>query len=90
MDIVDMIVIVGLCSACFVAGLHTSDRYHEEQRRQIDYQVRLAQARIRTKDYNVYVKPVERKRMPIGQPFLDRLKKNGRATQQINSSKQIS
>lgn len=90
MDIIDIVVIAGLCCACFYAGLRTSDKYHEEERRQVEYQARLTQARIRSKDYNVYVRPVERKRMPIGQPFFDRLKKNGRATQQISKSKQIS
>lgn len=85
-----MIVVVGLCGASFFAGVRTSDRYHEEQRRQVEYEIRLAQARMKAKDYAVYVKPVERKRMPIGQPFFDRLKKNGRATQQISKSKQIS
>lgn len=90
MDIINMIVEVGLYAACFIAGLRTSDRYHDEQRRQVEYEVRLAQARMKAKDYAPYVKPVERKRMPIGQPFFDRLKKNGRATQQINRSKEIS
>lgn len=90
MDIIDMIVEAGLYAACFIAGMRTSDRYHEEQRRQIEYEVRLAQARMKAKDYAAYVKPVERKRMPIGQPFFDRLKNNGRATQQINKSKEIS
>lgn len=90
MDVIDIVVVVGLCSACFFAGLRTSDRYHEEQNRQVSYEVRLAQARITAKDYAPYVAPPKKKRMPIGQPFLDKLKANGRATQQISKSKQIS
>ena len=91
MNIIDMIVEVGLYAACFVAGMRTSDRYHEEQRRQIEYEVRLAQARMKAKDFAPYVAPpAKRRRMPIGQPFLDKLKSNGRATQQISKSKEIS
>lgn len=91
MDIINMIVVVGLCGASFFAGIHVSDRYHEEQRRQIEYEVRLAQARMKAKDFAPYVAPPTKiRRMPIGQPFLDKLKSNGRATQQISKSKEIS
>lgn len=91
MDIFDMVVVVGLCAACFIAGLRTSDRYHEEESRRVNYEVRLAQARMKSNDYAAYVAPpAKRRRMPIGQPFLDKLKSNGRATQQISKSKEIS
>ena len=89
MQILDNLIIVGLHIACFWAGVCLSDRYHREQRQQVDYEVRLAQARMSAGDYAAYVAPPYRKRSPIGQPFFDRMKSNGQAVQQINTDKPI-
>ena len=86
MQILDNLIIVAIHVLCFWAGMHISDKYHREQEAKVDYEVRLAQARIQANDYSVYV---PRKRMPIGQPFLDRLKTNGHATQHISPEKTI-
>lgn len=88
MQILDNFIIIALHFACFWAGVRLADRYHREEKQQIDYEVRLAQARMGAKDYAVYVAPPKKKAM-IGQPFMDRLNKTGRATQQINSDKPI-
>lgn len=91
MTLIDMLVVVGLCAASFFAGMRTSDRYHDEEAKRVTYEVRLAQARMKAGDFAPYIAPPQKKkRMPIGQPFLDKLKTNGRATQQISKSKQIS
>ena len=90
MQILDNFLIIAIHALCFWAGVKMADRYHDQEQRRVDYEVRLAQARMRANDYAVYVAPPEKKkRMPIGQPFADRLKANGRATQQISPEKPI-
>ena len=89
MQILDNLIIVGLHIACFWAGICLADRYHRQEKQQVEYEVRLAQARMQAGDYAVYVAPPKKKHYPIGQPFLDRMKENGQAVQQINPDKPI-
>lgn len=89
MDILVYLVLVITHFACFLAGLKISDKYHDEKQQEADYQSRLAVARQRAGDFSVLIPKQEIKQMPIGQPFLDKLKENGRATQQINTTKPI-
>lgn len=82
MQIVDNIVIILLIVLSFFAGKRISDNYHRQQLDEMEYQLRLSAA-----EKGVgYVAPPPRKRMPIGQPFMDRLKENGRATQRLSRS----
>ena len=92
MNILDNFLIIAIHVLCFYAGMRISDKYHEQERQRVETEVRLANARFHANDYAVYVPPapVKQKRMPIGQPFMDRVKQNGRATQQITSDKPIS
>jgi len=81
MNFIDNILIIGLIAAAFFLGKHISDKYHEKIMSEYEYLVRLDAA----KHGMGYVAPPQKvKRAPIGQDFMDRLKSNGRATQQIN------
>ena len=81
MQIVDNIVILLLPVIAFIAGKKLSDYYHEKFESELQYMLRLNAAQRGIG----YVAPPVKKRVPIGQPFMDKLKENGRATQQINS-----
>ena len=91
MNILDNFLIIAIHVICFYAGMKISDKYHREEQQRVDYELRLMQARLRANDYAVYVpqRPIKTKRMPIGAPFEDRLKTEGRATQQISPTKPI-
>ena len=81
MQIVDNILILLLPVLAFVAGKKISDKYNAERIQELDYIIRL-QA---TEKGIGYVPPQPPKqRIPIGQPFLDKLHENGRAVQKIN------
>ena len=83
MQIVDNILILLLPVIAFIAGKKISDRYHEIIISHLEYQLRLNAAR----DGIGYVAPpVKKKSVPIGQPFMDRLKENGHATQSLRNS----
>lgn len=82
MQILDNVIILSLIVVSFFVGKHISDRYHSRQIDELEYQLRLAAAEKGV----AYVAPPVRKRVPIGQPFMDRLKENGRATQRISRS----
>lgn len=83
MRIIDNIVILLLIVLAFIAGKRISDSYHNDQIRELEYQLRLLAAE---KGIGYVAPPVKKKFVPIGQPFMDRLKENGRATQQISSN----
>ena len=82
MQILDNIIILALPVLAFIAGKIISDKYHERQIQELEYQLRLYAA-----EHGVgYVAPPAKKKyVPIGQPFMDRLKENGRATQAIRN-----
>ena len=82
MQIIDNIIILLLPVIAFIAGKKISDSYHEKTISELQYQLRLNSAR----EGVGYVAPPSKKHVPIGQPFMDKLKENGRATQQINNS----
>jgi len=83
MQILDNIIILALPMIAFFVGKHISDTYNASQIQQLEYQLRLSAA-----ERGVgYVAPPQKKRVPIGQPFMDRLKENGRAVQQISPNK---
>lgn len=80
------IVIVILVSLAFVFGKLVSDNYNnkiisytQEMLEEYKYVVRLIEA---SKGIGYVSPPI--KRSPIGQQFMDKLRENGRATQQLN------
>ena len=83
MQILDNIIILLLPVLAFMAGKKISDSYNDKIISELQYQIKLHAAR----DGVGYVAPTQKaKRVPIGQPFMDKLKETGRATQQISST----
>lgn len=83
MQIIDNIIILILPVLAFIAGKRISDSYNLSTIEELKYQMRLFAA----KQGVGYVAPPQKaKRVPIGQPFMDKLKETGRATQQISST----
>ena len=80
MQILDNIIILLLPVVAFIAGKKISDSYHEMVVSELRYQLQLLAAQ---KGVG-YIAPPARRKVPIGQQFMDRLKENGRATQIIN------
>lgn len=83
MQILDNIIILLLPVIAFFAGKRISDSYHERQIQELEYQLRLFAAE---RGVGYVATPVKKKYVPIGQPFMDRLKENGHATQTLRSS----
>ena len=83
MQILDNIIILSLPVLAFIAGKIISDRYHERQIQELEYQLRLYAAE---RGVGYVAPPQKKKYVPIGQPFMDRLKENGRATQSLRNS----
>ena len=83
MQILDNVIILLLPVLAFWAGKHISDRYHEEIIDELRYSLRLNAAE---RGVGYVAPPVkrQRQRVPIGQPFMDKLKETGRAVQQID------
>ena len=82
MQILDNIIILTLPVLAFIAGKIISDRYNERIIAELEYQLRLIAAR----DGVGYIAPpVKKKYVPIGQPFMDRLKETGHATQALRN-----
>lgn len=78
MQILDNIIILCLPVLAFIAGKRISDNYHKEQIEELEYQLRLNAAE---KGVGYIAYPQKK---VIGQPFMDRLKKTGRATQKLS------
>lgn len=76
---VENLVILVLIVLSFISGKKISDSYNEKRISEIEYQLRLMAAE---KGVGYVVPPAPRS-TPIGQPFMDKLKENGRATQRI-------
>lgn len=84
MQIIDNIIILLLPVIAFIAGKKISDSYNNTQIQQLEFQIRLLSA-----ERGVgYVAPPVKKKVPIGQPFMDRLHEHGRAVQQLTPEKQ--
>lgn len=83
MQIVDNAIILLLIALSFFAGKRTADRYNEHIIDELRYQTRLFAAQ---QGVGYVAPPMKRQRQPIGQEFMDKLKKDGRATQQINNA----
>jgi len=83
MQILDNVLILSLPVIAFIAGKLISDRYHERQIQELEYQLRLYAAE---RGVGYVAPPVRKKYVPIGQPFMDRLKENGHATQSLRNS----
>lgn len=83
MKILDNLIILFLPVIAFFVGKKISDAYHRDIISELEYQLRLMAAQ-----HGVgYVAPPEKKRyVPIGQPFMDKLKETGRATQRFTPS----
>ena len=78
MQILDNLIILSLPVLAFFAGMKLSDKYYEKIVSELQYQTKLNAA----KEGVGYVAPPV-KRVPIGQPFMDRLKETGKAVQQL-------
>ena len=79
MQIIDNVVILALIVLAFIAGKLTSDRYHEKLLAHHEYTERL----MASQNGVGYVALPEQRKSHIGQPFMDRLKENGHATQAL-------
>ena len=86
MNILDNVIILVLIVGAYLFGMRTADRYHEKAEAEKNYALRLQQYREISQSNASYVAPPA-KRVPIGQPFMDKLKSNGRAVAQINTPK---
>ena len=80
MQIIDNIIILALPVIAFIAGKVISDRYHERQIQELEYQLRLYAAE---RGVGYVAPPAKKKCFQIGQPFMDKLKENGHATQAL-------
>ena len=82
MQILDNIIILALPVIAFFVGKWISDRYNEARIKELEYVIRLKSAE---NGVGYIPAPQVKHRMPIGQPFMDKLKENGRATQKIEN-----
>ena len=82
MQIVDNIIILLLPVIAFISGKKISDSYNASVIDHLQYQLRLYAAE---KGIGYVAPPARKKYFPIGQPFMDKLKENGRATQTLRT-----
>ena len=78
---IESLVCLILIVVSFMSGKMISDRYNERTISELQYQLRLEAAR----NGVGYVAPPVKKKVPIGQPFMDKLKEEGRAIQKFSS-----
>jgi hypothetical protein len=90
LNILDNFLIIAIHAVCFIAGMKLADKYHREEQRRVDYELRCFNTRLQAGDYGIYPQPAPPKRQYMGQPFVDRLRTNGRAIQQISKDKSVS
>ena len=84
MQILDNVIIILFIIAAFLAGKKISDNYNQSIINELEYQLRLYAAE---KGVGFVAPPPKKKFVPIGQPFMDRLKENGHATQTLRTPK---
>ena len=82
MQILDNIIILLLPVLAFIAGKKMSDKYHKAQDEVLTDEIKRLSL-IHGIGYLPPEQPVK-KYVPIGQPFLDKLKENGRAVQKLD------
>lgn len=82
MQMLDNFIILTLIVLAFIAGKKISDGYHDRQISELEYQLRLYAAE---RGVGYVAPPARKKFVPIGQPFMDKLKENGRATQSLRN-----
>lgn len=82
MQMLDNFIILTLIVLAFIAGKKISDGYHDRQISELEYQLRLYSAE---RGVGYVAPPARKKFVPIGQPFMDKLKENGRATQSLRN-----
>ena len=82
MQMLDNFIILALIALAFFVGKKISDNYHDRTIQELQYQLRLESAKFGV-GY-VAPPPTKKQRVPIGQPFMDKLKETGRAVQQID------
>lgn len=81
MQIIDNIIILSLPILAFLFGKYVSDSYNNKIIDNLDEQLR-----VKSIEQGIgYVAPPTKKIIPIGQDFMDRLKENGHAVQQIKN-----
>lgn len=85
--LIDYLIALIVNALCFYAGMTIANKYHTEQQRNIEREIRLYNARMKANDYAVYL-PEQPKDGPITQEFMDHLKENGRATQRVHTPRQ--
>ena len=83
MQILDNLIILLLPVLAFLAGKKLSDNYNTAQIRELEFQLRLMAAE---KGVGYVAPPQPVRRVPIGQPFMDKLKEHGRATQRLDKN----
>ena len=84
MQIIDNIIILLLVIGAFLGGICISNYYHRVIESHLDYALKI----LSTEKGLGYIAPPEAKKVvPIGQPFMDKLKEHGRATQALRSAK---
>jgi hypothetical protein len=77
---IEALVALVILILAFSAGKMISDRYNDRIISELQFQLRLASAE---KGVGYVAPPAKKKIVPIGQPFMDALQKNGRAVQKI-------
>ena len=82
MQIIDNVIIIALIVIAFIAGRKTSDSYYADIVSYLQFQLRLYAAE---KGVGYVASPPQKKRVPIGQLFMDKLHEEGRATQALRS-----
>lgn len=82
MQFIDNLIILLLIALSFYAGKRMSDNYHNATIAELEFQLRL----IAAQNGAGYIAPPQRKYMPIGQQFMDKLRKEGRATTKFRQS----
>ena len=80
-NVVNALIVLILIVVAFMYGKKISDDYNNRIISELQYQLRIYSA----ERYNGYVAPPVQEN-PIGQPFMDRLRRTGRATQAIRTS----
>jgi len=85
MNILDNLIIISLIVASFCSGMYVANKYNRKIQAQNDYANKILSAQ----GGLGYIAPpqTERKKVPIGQPFMDKLSEQGRAVQALNTSR---
>ena len=83
MNIVDNVIILALIMGAFLFGRYIADRYNTQTIDELRYQLRLLSAQHGT---GYVAPPSTRRRVSIGQPFMDKLRETGKAVQRLDNN----